>query len=98
MLAVFALTDVSIATSGAYERGEHIIDGRTHQEATELSSVSVIAPDLTTADVLATTVYAMGQDGVSWAAQRYDCAILAVAETGKLIDGGDLRRWLARPT
>lgn len=97
MLAVFALTDVSIATSGAYERGQHIIDGRTNRVAAGLSSVSVISPDLTTADVLATTVYAMGQDGVSWAAERYDCAILAVAETGKLIAGGDLRRWLALP-
>lgn len=97
MLAVFALTDMSIATSGAYERGRHIIDGRTNRVASGLSSVSVISPDLTTADVLATTVYAMGPDGVGWAAERYDCAILAVAETGEMIEGGALRSWLARP-
>jgi thiamine biosynthesis lipoprotein len=95
MLAVFALSDRSIATSGAYERGNHIVDGRTGRKATGLTSVSVIAADLTTADVLATTVYAMGEDGVGWAAERYDCGVLAVTDSGRLIDGGDARRWLA---
>ncbi|HWU58999.1 MAG TPA: FAD:protein FMN transferase [Microbacteriaceae bacterium] len=95
MIAVFALTDETIATSGSYERGSHIIDGRTGMPATGLLSVSVIAPDLTTADVLATAVYAMGADGVSWAAERYECAIFAVADSGEIIDGGDVRRALA---
>jgi FAD:protein FMN transferase len=95
MLAVFALSDRSIATSGAYERGNHIVDGRTGREASGLSSVSVIAADLTTADVLATIVFAMGEDGVGWAAERYDCGVLAVTDSGRLIDGGDARRWLA---
>jgi FAD:protein FMN transferase len=95
MLAVFALSDRSIATSGAYERGNHIIDGRTGRAATGLSSASVIADDLTTADVLATIVFAMGEDGVGWAAERYDCGVLAVTDSGRLIDGGDARRWLA---
>jgi thiamine biosynthesis lipoprotein len=94
MLAVFALSDRCIATSGAYERGNHIVDGRTGREATGLTSVSVIAADLTTADVLATIVYAMGEDGVGWAAERYDCGVLAVTDSGRLIDGGDARRWL----
>jgi thiamine biosynthesis lipoprotein len=96
MIAVFALTDMSVATSGSYERGNHILDGRTGRVAQGLTSVSVISADLTVADVLATTVYAMGEYGVGWAAERYDCAILAIAETGELIDGGDVRRWLAR--
>jgi thiamine biosynthesis lipoprotein len=95
MLAVFALTDSAIATSGSYERGRHIVDGRSGRIAEGLSSVSVITPDLTTADVLATTVYAMGRDGVGWAAERYACAVLAVTDSGDLIDGGDVRRWLA---
>jgi FAD:protein FMN transferase len=55
----------------------------------------VIATDLTTADVLATIVFAMGEDGVGWAAERYDCGVLAVANSGRLVDGGDARRWLA---
>jgi thiamine biosynthesis lipoprotein len=95
MLAVFSLADETIATSGCYERSSHIVDGRTGLPAGELASVSVISADLTTADVLATTVYAMGADGVRWAAERYECAILAVTDSGELIDGGDLRRALA---
>jgi thiamine biosynthesis lipoprotein len=98
MIAVLALTDMSVATSGSYERGRHIIDGRSGRLASGLTSVSVIAPDLTVADVLATTVYAMGKEGVGWAAERYDCGILALTEEGEFIDGGDVRRWLAPAT
>ena len=61
---------------------ELFVDGRTRQPAHGLTSVSVIAEDLTVADVLATTVYAMGEDGVGWAAERYECGILAVTEAG----------------
>jgi thiamine biosynthesis lipoprotein len=98
MIAVVALTDMSIATSGSYERGRHIVDGRTRLLAHGLTSVSVISADLTVADVLATTVYAMGEVGVGWAAERYDCAVLAVTEAGDLLAGGDVRRWLAPAT
>ncbi|RAN76293.1 hypothetical protein B5P43_23485 [Bacillus sp. SRB_336] len=95
MMAVLALQDMSVATSAAYERGEHILDGRTGRPARGFSSVSVISANLTTADVLATTVFAMGLDGPRWAAERYDCSILAQTEDGNFIDAGDLRRWLA---
>jgi thiamine biosynthesis lipoprotein len=95
MMAVLALRDMAVATSATYERGEHIIDGRTGSAPRGFSSVSVIAADLTTADVLATTVFAMGPDGPRWAAERYDCSILARTEGGTFIDAGDLRRWLA---
>ena len=96
MMAVLSLRDMAVATSATYERGEHIINGRTGRTARGFSSVSVIAADLTTADVLATTVFAMGSDGPHWAAERYDCSILAQTEDGTFVDSGDLRRWLAR--
>ncbi|WP_256128096.1 FAD:protein FMN transferase [Arthrobacter sp. SDTb3-6] len=95
MMAVLALSDLAVATSATYERGEHIIDGRTGRPARGFSSVSVIAPELTTADVLATTVFAMGVDGPHWAAERYPCSVLAQTENGTLVEAGDLRRWLA---
>jgi len=94
MLAVLALRDMAVATSATYERGEHILDGRTGRPGHGFLSVSVIAADLTTADVLATTVFAMGSEGPRWAAERYDCSILALTEGGAFIDAGDLRRWL----
>ena len=59
-LAVLELRDGAVATSGTYERGAHVWDGRTGQPATELVSASVVAADLTRADVLATSVMALG--------------------------------------
>jgi FAD:protein FMN transferase len=95
MMAVLALRDMAVATSATYERGEHILDGRSGSPARGFTSVSVIAADLATADVLATTVFAMGLDGPRWAVERYDCSILAQTEDGTFVDAGDLRRWLA---
>ncbi|MCQ9164211.1 FAD:protein FMN transferase [Arthrobacter sp. STN4] len=94
MMAVLALRDMAVATSATYERGEHIIDGRTGLPACAFASVSVVAADLTIADVLATTVFAMGPDGPRWAAERYDCSVLAQLADGTFIDAGELRRWL----
>ncbi|GAA2109241.1 FAD:protein FMN transferase [Microlunatus panaciterrae] len=94
-LAVFALRDQAVATSGGYERGEHIWDGRTGRAARSLCSVTVVASDLTTADLLATAVYALGADGVSWAAEAYQCSVLAVTSAGDLQASGDVERLLA---
>lgn len=54
------LADCAIATSGLYERGEHIINPHDRKSSTSLQSVSVVAPSIITADVLATTFFAMG--------------------------------------
>ncbi|RYD33018.1 MAG: DUF2271 domain-containing protein, partial [Verrucomicrobiaceae bacterium] len=53
-LASVVLKDQSMATSGDYRRGKHIIDPRTHAPAEHMASASVIAADATTADALAT--------------------------------------------
>ena len=52
LLAV-ELVDQAIATSGSYERGEHIWG-----PGNAMASVSVIGPDLGTADALSTALYA----------------------------------------
>ena len=54
----------AVATSGSYARGGHIVNPRTAKPAYELGSVSVIAPSLVCADVLATAVYAEGIAGL----------------------------------
>ncbi|WAC19935.1 DUF2271 domain-containing protein [Luteolibacter sp. SL250] len=53
-LATVTLRDQALATSGDYRRGNHIIDPRSGKPATHIASASVIAPDATTADALAT--------------------------------------------
>ncbi len=53
----------AIATSGAYERGEHLVNPRQGQLDTSVASASVTGPDLGLADALATAL-AVGGDEV----------------------------------
>ena len=61
VLGVVALRSGSVATSGTYERGDHL-RGRTPA----VSSVTVIGDDLATADALATAVWASGTMRPPW--------------------------------
>ncbi|MFG2129899.1 FAD:protein FMN transferase [Streptomyces sp. NPDC048751] len=78
LCTVLALTDGAVATSARYERGDHIIDGRTGRPATGLLSVTVVARTLTEADSVATAAFAMGPEGIDWAAAREGCEVYAV--------------------
>ncbi|WP_427919364.1 FAD:protein FMN transferase [Streptomyces sp. cg40] len=78
LCTVLELTDGAVATSARYERGDHIVDGRTGRPATGLLSLSVVAASLTEADATATAAFAMGPEGVDWAAARPGCEIFAV--------------------
>ncbi len=78
LCTVLALTDGAVATSACYERGDHIIDGRTGRPATGLLGVTVVAPTLTEADSVATAAFAMGPEGIDWAAAREGCEVYAV--------------------
>ncbi|MFN8521046.1 MAG: FAD:protein FMN transferase [Chloroflexota bacterium] len=78
LVAVIGIRDGALATSGLYERGGHVTDPRSGIVPTAWRSVSIVAPDLATADALATTALAMGPDGPAWAASRYACHVAAV--------------------
>jgi thiamine biosynthesis lipoprotein len=78
LCTVLDLTDGAVATSARYERGDHIIDGRTGRPATGLLSLTVVAPTLTEADSVATAAFAMGAEGVDWAAGLEGCEVFAV--------------------
>jgi thiamine biosynthesis lipoprotein len=78
MCAVLAVTDAAVATSGRYERGDHILDGRTGRPVTGLLSLTVLAPTLTEADATATAAFALGAEGPAWAAARPGCEVFAV--------------------
>ncbi|MGO4534944.1 FAD:protein FMN transferase [Leifsonia sp. 2MCAF36] len=90
MLAVLEVADGAVATSGAYERGAHIVDGRDGSVATGLLSATVIADDLTTADVLATAVFALGVDGIRWALGAGARGVLAVDAADRILGVGEL--------
>jgi FAD:protein FMN transferase len=68
LAAVLAVEDLAVATSGEYERGPHIVDPHTGDPPSGLLSVTIVGPDLATADAYATAAFAMGADGPDWTA------------------------------
>jgi thiamine biosynthesis lipoprotein len=66
---VLAVSDLAVATSGSYERGEHVRNPRSGGPARGLRSVTVVGPDLALADAYATAATAMGEAGLSWLAR-----------------------------
>ena len=63
-----ALRDASLSTSSASEQPGHIYDPRTGKSLPARGSVSVIASDAMTADILSTALYVMGEEeGLRWA-------------------------------
>jgi len=63
---VVELRDGAVATSGAYERGEHIINPLSSAAPRDWLSLTVIGPSLSLADAYATAAFAMGLAGLAW--------------------------------
>lgn len=70
IVAVVPVRNGAVATSGASRRGAHVVDARTGLAPTGLASVTVVARDLTWADIDATCTLALGRDGESWLRAR----------------------------
>lgn len=64
VVGVLELTTGAIATSGTYERGDHI--RLLSEDGPTLTSVSVVGPELAQADALATAVFASGEVEPPW--------------------------------
>lgn len=84
MLLVLAVRDGAVATSGLYERGGHVTDARSGAVADAWRSITVVGPDLTTADAMATAALARGDDGPAWAASRLGCDVVALDRANRL--------------
>ncbi len=83
--AVVAISDLAIATSGLYERGDHIVDPVTGRPPSELRSVTVIGPDLTFVDAYATAAFVMGLDGLGWIAGLEGFGACGITRDDRLI-------------
>jgi thiamine biosynthesis lipoprotein len=84
--------DMAVATSGTAERGAHIIDPRTGRPATELASVTVVGPSLTTADAYATAAFVMGDAARDWIESLAGHEAHAVRADGRTWTTSGLRR------
>jgi thiamine biosynthesis lipoprotein len=70
VVAVVPVRNGAVATSGGTHRGAHITHGRTGATPTAVASVTVLAPDLTWADIDATAAFAQDEDALSWLQTR----------------------------
>lgn len=101
MLATLALDSGAVATSGTAERGAHIIDPRSGRAADGVLSATIVADDLTTADLWATTAVVAGIDAlddVRRAPVRSGLVVGAGGEIRRFIEGVDVTVDLVTPT
>jgi FAD:protein FMN transferase len=95
-LASVVLKNQSMATSGNYRRGKHLIDPRTRQPAEHIASASVIANDATTADALATIFNILKPvESLRLADSLTGVSCLIVSRDGELFSS---RNWQSLPT
>jgi thiamine biosynthesis lipoprotein len=75
---VVLATDLAVATSGTYEKGEHVLDPHTGLPATGVLSVTVVGADIVEADVHATAALAMGRRGLDLIEEltRYEAYVI----------------------
>jgi thiamine biosynthesis lipoprotein len=76
--AIIRGNDLAVATSGRYERGDHIINPRTGRPANDFLSVTVVGDDLGRADGYATAAMVLGEEGMSWLAMLPNIEAMAI--------------------
>ena len=82
LATVLEVGDGAVATSGTYERGEHVVDPHSGRPSTGLISLTVTGPSLTYADAYATAAFAMGRNGPAWIAGLDGSEAFAVTADG----------------
>ena len=94
---MLAVSDRAVATSGSYERGDHIRDPRIGgTEPAGLRSVTVVGPALAFTDAYATAVFVMGLDGLRWLGSRPDYEAPAITTDDRLAWTPGMERYLVR--
>ncbi len=69
IVKVLSVTDCGVATSGTYIRGRHIYNPKDSQPPDpSVVSLTVIGPDICSADCYATAAFAMGSEGIAFIA------------------------------
>jgi thiamine biosynthesis lipoprotein len=74
----------AIATSGAYERGEHLFNPFTDRYETAFASASVTGPDLGLADALATALVVGGEEVLALIEGVYDYEAMVIGHEGAM--------------
>jgi thiamine biosynthesis lipoprotein len=77
--------DLAVATSGAYARGDHVIDPHTRRPPSGVLSVTITGPVLATADAYATAAFAMGTSGPAWTARLDGYEAVTILSDGRVL-------------
>jgi thiamine biosynthesis lipoprotein len=83
--AVVEATGLAIATSGAYARGEHVVDPHTGRPARGLLSATITGPVLADADAYATAAFAMGRNAPGWLARLEGYEGMVITEDERVL-------------
>ena len=84
VVAVVPLRNGALATSALTHRGDHIVDARTGDVPRGVRSVTVVADDLTWADIDATAAFAQGSQALRWLESRPRRRGVVVLEDGSV--------------
>ena len=83
---VLEASDLALATSAGYARGQHIVDPHTRRPPSGVLSVTITGPDLATADAYATAAFAMGADRAPhWTARLHGYEALTILADGRVL-------------
>lgn len=83
IIKVVQLSNHGVATSGTYERGQHIYNPLTKRPASpDIVSLTVIGSNIFEADRFATAAFAMGRSGINFIEQRPDLEGYMIDATG----------------
>jgi thiamine biosynthesis lipoprotein len=84
--AVLMIDDAAVATSGRYERGDHVLDPRSGRPVEGLASVTVVGPDLAIADAYATATMVLGPGaGIDWLGSRAGYEGLGITDDQRIV-------------
>jgi thiamine biosynthesis lipoprotein len=82
---VVEANDLAVATSGAYARGDHVLDPHTGKPPAGVLSVTITGPELATADAYATAAFAMGERGPAWTARLRGYEAMTILADGRVL-------------
>jgi thiamine biosynthesis lipoprotein len=78
--------DLAVATSGTYERGEHVRDPHSGHAPAGILSVTITGSDLATADAYATAAFAMGAHRApGWTARLRGYEAMTILADGRVL-------------
>lgn len=82
IIKVLKIKNKGVATSGAYERGDHVYDPIGKQKIKDIVSLTVIGPNIYEADKFATAGFAMGKNGIEFIESKKNLAGYMIGKEG----------------